>query len=280
MKIFMSVDMEGIAGITHNSQEVEEKDAFRKSLHNQIQWIIEGIKKSSKNESIEEIVIADSHGDGLNLSYDILSQLDNRISLISGSPRKQFMMSQLDESFDLVFLVGYHAGPGEEMANMEHCFYGKVVHRLWVNDKYMNETTVNSIFAKDMKVPVGLVIGDSGLYRQLITNKMMPWVNFIITKESLSRYSVKYKAQNKLKTETIETVKNLLESNIKDIPLYEMTPPYNLKIEFHRTCMADVVSQIPNAIRENGDTVSIICKDSKTLLCGISALTRLAATIQ
>lgn len=279
MKIFISVDMEGIAGIAHNSQEIEEKDAFRKSLHNQIQWIVEGIKKSTTNKIIKEIVIADSHGEGLNLSYCILSQLDDRISLISGSPRKQFMMSQLDETFDMVFLVGYHAGPGEEMANMEHCFYGKVVHRLWVNDKYMNEATVNSIFAKDMKVPVGLVIGDSGLYRQLIHKEMMPWVKFIVTKESLSRYAVKYKPQNTLRAETIETVINVLESNIKEIPLYEMKPPYNLKIEFHRTCMADVVEQIPNTIRENGDTISIICNDSKTLLCCISALTRLAATI-
>ena len=280
MKIFMSVDMEGIAGIAHNSQELEEKDTFRKALHNQIKWIVEGIKKSKTNDIITEIVIADSHGKGLNLSYDLLSQFDDRISLISGSPRKQYMMSQLDNSFDIVFLVGYHAGPGEAMANMEHCFYGKVVHRLWVNNKYMNEATVNSIFSKDMNVPVGLVIGDSGLYRQLISNKMMPWVKYIVTKESLSRYAVKYKSQSNLKKETIETTINVLESNIKDIPLYEMNPPYNLKIEFHRTCMADVVDEIPNTIRENGDTVSILCNDSKTLLSAISALTRLAATIQ
>lgn len=280
MKIFISLDMEGIAGITHYTQETEEKEAFRKCLHNQIKWIIEGIQGSSKNQAIEEIAIADSHGNGLNLSYEILSQFDERISLISGSPRKQYMMSQLDESFDVAFLVGYHAGPGEKTANMEHCFYGKVVHRLWVNDQYMNEAAVNSIFAKDMNVPVGLVIGDSALYKQLIEDKMMPWVEFVVTKESISRYASKYKSQMALRMETIESVKKVIESNVKNIPLYKMNPPYNLKIEFHRTSMADVVEQIPNVIRENGDTISIMCNDSKTLLCGISAITRLAATIQ
>lgn len=35
MKIFISVDMEGMAGITSPSQEREETVSFRRALHNQ-----------------------------------------------------------------------------------------------------------------------------------------------------------------------------------------------------------------------------------------------------
>ncbi len=78
-------------------------------LHNQVRWIIEGIHASSRNEEIGEITISDSHGSGTNLSYDELCQMDERISLVSGSPRRQYMMSCLDETYDVVFLAGYHA---------------------------------------------------------------------------------------------------------------------------------------------------------------------------
>ena len=49
MKIFISVDMEGMAGITSPSQEREETVSFRRALHNQVRWIIEGIQASEKN---------------------------------------------------------------------------------------------------------------------------------------------------------------------------------------------------------------------------------------
>lgn len=52
MKIFISVDMEGMAGITSPSQEREETVSFRRALHNQVRWIIEGIQASEKMERL------------------------------------------------------------------------------------------------------------------------------------------------------------------------------------------------------------------------------------
>ena len=106
LKIYISVDMEGMAGITSPYQERDEVPSFRRALHNQVRWIIEGIHASSRNDEIGEITISDSHGSGTNLSYDELCQMDERISLVSGSPRRQYMMSCLDETYDVVFLAG------------------------------------------------------------------------------------------------------------------------------------------------------------------------------
>ena len=68
LKIYISIDMEGMAGITSPSQEREEGPSFRRALHNQVHWIIEGIQASSRNDDVEEITISDSHGNGTNLS--------------------------------------------------------------------------------------------------------------------------------------------------------------------------------------------------------------------
>lgn len=278
LKIFISVDMEGMAGITSPSQERDEVPSFRRALHNQVRWIIEGIQASSKNDEIEEITIVDSHGTGTNLSYDELSQMDERISLVSGSPRRQFMMSCLDETYDVVFLAGYHAGPGEVFANMDHSFYGRVVSSLKVNGTYMNESTANAALAASFHVPVGLVIGDSGLHRQLIDKEMMPWVKFVTTKEALSRYAAKFPPQKVLRENTISAVKEVLASDLKSIPLYKVSTPVTLGFEFKSTGMTDAVAQIPHMRRLSGTEVEITCADMHELECGISAITALAGT--
>lgn len=278
LKIFISVDMEGMAGITSPSQEHEEVLSFRRALHNQVRWIIEGIQASRQNPQIEEITIADSHGSGTNLSYDELSQMDERISLVSGSPRRQYMMSCLDETYDVVFLAGYHAGPGEECANMDHSFYGKVVSSLKINGVYMNEAMTNAALASSFHVPVGLVIGDSGLHRQLIDRKMMPWIKFVTTKEALSRYAAKFPPQKKLREETIISVKEVLNSDLKELPLYDISMPATLRFELKSTGMADTVSQIPHVRRLSGTEIEITCSSMPELECAISAITSLAGT--
>lgn len=245
LKIYISVDMEGMAGITSPSQERDEVPSFRRALHNQVRWIIEGIHASSRNDEIGEITISDSHGSGTNLSYDELCQMDERISLVSGSPRRQYMMSCLDETYDVVFLAGYHAGPGEDFANMDHSFYGRV---------------------------------DSGLRKQLIEKEMMPWVKFVTTKEALSRYAAKFPPQKVLRENTISAVKEVLDSDLSKIPLYEVATPIKLGFEFKSTAMADTVAQIPRMKRLSGTEVEIICDDMHELECGISAITGLAGT--
>lgn len=147
MKIFISVDMEGLAGITNWKQETEEQERFRQSMHMQIRWIIDGIHNSTLQNKIEEILIADSHGSGTNLSYAQLSEFDDRISLISGSPRPYYMMSGLDATCSMVFFVGYHAGVGETEANMDHSFSSRLIHNLTINGKRMNESTTNAAYA-------------------------------------------------------------------------------------------------------------------------------------
>lgn len=106
MKLYISVDMEGLAGITHWKDEAEERERFRKAMNQQVEWVLDGIAQSKRNAEITHIMIADSHGGGENLSYDLLSEKDSRVWLISGSPRPQYMMPAMDDSFDLVFFVG------------------------------------------------------------------------------------------------------------------------------------------------------------------------------
>ena len=104
------------------------------------------------------------------------------------------------------------------------------------------------------------------------------WVKFVTTKEALSRYAAKFPPQKVLRENTISAVKEVLDSDLSKIPLYEVATPIKLGFEFKSTAMADTVAQIPRMKRLSGTEVEIICDDMHELECGISAITGLAGT--
>lgn len=95
MKTYLSCDIEGLAGISMFEQEHQDAQNFRELYHKHIEWVLTGIQSSRVNKNITEITIADSHSKGINLNYLRLSEMDDRISLINGFPRKNYMMSGL-----------------------------------------------------------------------------------------------------------------------------------------------------------------------------------------
>ncbi len=255
MKLYISVDMEGLAGITNWKDETEDRERFRNAMNEQVEWVLEGISKSKHNKEITHIYIADSHGGGQNLSYDRLNDKDERVWLVSGSPRPQYMMPAMDDSFDMVFLVGYHAGAGEAASSMDHTYSGASVQNIYINGQLMNEGTINSAYASIVhKVPVGLIIGDSGLERQMKGEGMMPWPEFVCTKQSLSRFSAVYKPKKLLKEETIAAVKKALDENERP-QLYTLQAPYHCRMDLTNAAKCDQVQQMPGIHRTAGRTV-------------------------
>ena len=255
MKLYISVDMEGLAGITNWKDETEDRERFRNAMNEQVEWVLEGISKSKHNKEITHIYIADSHGGGQNLSYDRLNDKDERVWLVSGSPRPQYMMPAMDDSFDMVFLVGYHAGAGEAASSMDHPYSGASVQNVYINGQLMNEGTINSAYAGIVhKVPVGLIIGDSGLERQMKGEGMMPWPEFVCTKQSLSRFSAVYKPKKLLKEETIAAVKKALDENERP-QLYTLQAPYHCRMDLTNAAKCDQVQQMPGIHRTAGRTV-------------------------
>ena len=251
MKIYISVDMEGLAGIVHFSQEKEEQARFRKAMHNQLQWVIEGIQKSEKNAEIEEITIADSHGSGMN------------IYLISGSPRVNYMMPLLDESYDAVFFVGYHGGVGALNANMDHTYALSIIHNFKINGKAMSETQINAAYASEYDVPVACIIGDSGLEKEV--KEVMPWVHYVKTKESISRFSAKYYPKKSIRENTIKAIQDTLKEDFKAMPKLRFEKPYHVEIEFNFGSQLDLAMTMPNVEIVDGRTIAFTSNDYKEL---------------
>lgn len=278
MKLYISLDMEGIGGTITWTQEQNERAIIRKYMLQQIEWLIQGIKESASNAHVEEIVVADSHSGGDSLLYDVTA-LDERLHLITGSPRSQYMMPDFGKEYDLVFLVGYHSGIGALRGVMDHT-YTSAFHHIRIQDKPMSEALMNSAYAGYHSVPVGLVVGDEALRQELMQPDAMPWVQYVTTKRGLGRFAAKMRPMNVVRRETVEAVKKLLASDYKTLPLYRFQSPIRLQIELQSTAMADVAAKMPLVKRLDGRLIELVMDDYKELYDAREALGTLALSVR
>ncbi len=273
MKIYISIDMEGMPGTFNWDQEKTDRAAVRRNMQQHVNDTIEAILNSPESSQIEEIVIADSHSGGDNLDYSITA-LDTRISLISGGPRPAYMMPGFDSSYSKVFFLGYHAGTGTLKGNMDHTYSNSRIQKIWINGIRMNEALINAAFAGYHSVPVALISGDKALQQEM--QEPMPWLEYVCTKEAVAKFAAKNYSSAAVKPQLEKDVQNSLTR--QNIPLYTFNKPITLKIEFHSTAMADVACLMPYTKRLDGRTVEYTDDDYGIIFEAIMALVTLAST--
>jgi len=273
MKIYISIDMEGMPGTFNWEQEKVDRASVRACCMAHVTDCLTAILESDKAAVITEICIADSHSAGDNLYYGITA-LDDRISLISGGPRPQYMMPAFSCDYDQVFLLGYHAGTGTLKANMDHTYSNSRIHKIWINGKRMNEAMINSAYAGYFGVPVSLISGDKALEEEM--QVAMPWVHFVRTKEAVGKFAAKNYSQTAVQKSLVKAVKLALAET--RLPVYSFKRPITLKIEFHSTAMTDVACLMPYVKRLDGRTVEYIDNDYAIIFEAIMALVTLAST--
>jgi D-amino peptidase len=193
MKVFLSSDMEGTAGVVDWEQCIgqgPEAAAGRELLLAEVNAAIEGALAGGATE----IVVNDSHANMRNLPP---GQLLGEASYISGSFKPMYMMQGLDDSFDAVFFVSYHGSIGAP-AGLSHTYNPRAVMeaRLTVLPKgddplstpesvVTGEAGINALVAAHYGVPVVLVTGDRSACEE--TEALIPGVHSAIVKESVSR---------------------------------------------------------------------------------------------
>ena len=180
MKIFLSSDMEGTAGVVDWEQCVgdgPEAAHGRRLLLAEVNAAIEGAVEGGATE----IVVNDSHAGMRNLPAD---QLASGASYISGSHKPMYMMQGLDESFDAVLFVSYHGSVGAP-AGLSHTYNPRANVEVRLNGSITGEAGINALVAAHYGVPVVLVTGDRVACEE--TAALIPGVHSAVVKEHVSR---------------------------------------------------------------------------------------------
>ncbi|MGH8430967.1 MAG: M55 family metallopeptidase, partial [Solimonas sp.] len=163
MKVYISVDIEGVAGITHwDEAEKTHRDypEFREQMTREAIAAIEGAQAAGATE----IWVKDAHDSGRNL---ITSMLPSEIRLIrSWAGHPLCMVQELDQSFDAVMMIGYHAAAGSEANALAHTLSLKP-HLIRLNDRIASEFYIHALAGSMLGVPTVFVTGDEGLMAEV-----------------------------------------------------------------------------------------------------------------
>ncbi|MCP2519058.1 M55 family metallopeptidase [Candidatus Aminicenantes bacterium AC-335-A11] len=255
LKVYISVDMEGIAGVVHR----EQSSSAGKDYNIARKWMIEetnAVIQGALDAGATEIVVNDSHGSMRNI---ILSELHPSAYLITGSPKPLSMMQGIDDSFDAVIFIGYHAKAGTKNGVLDHTYSGSSIYSIRINNIEMPEVGINALVAGYFDVPVVLVSGDSEVCfqaKELLSKE----IEVVPVKEGIGRYAAKCLPLNKAFKLLREKTKLALKKRSKIKP-FKLDPPYTFELEFNFSYQADYPELIPGVKRKNGRTVYFVIKD-------------------
>lgn len=238
MRVYISVDAEGISGIVKLSQVIPASADYsfcRSMMINDVNAAIRG----AFNAGATEVIINDAHHKGDNIQID---KLDSRAKLISGTDRPLIMMQGIDMGFDAALLIGYHSSKGNKGV-ISHTYFYSIIE-VTINKVPVSEYEINGLLAGYFKIPVVFISGDNELVKD--ARKNIPGVYSTVTKEAIGTASALCYHPDITKKSIEENVEKALRNykndNIK--PMTTGTDKIELEIQFPTTGHADYASGI------------------------------------
>ncbi|HUU50965.1 MAG TPA: M55 family metallopeptidase [Nitrospinota bacterium] len=261
MKIFISVDMEGITGIVHFDQVLPEKEEYKQArelMVGDVNAAIEGALEAGA----KEIVVNDSHNKMTNI---ILSQLNPVAHLISGFDKPLCMMQGV-EGCDGTLLIGYHAKIGTLHAILDHTYYAPMVNCVRLNGIEVGEPEINTVIAGHFNVPVIFLSGDETVCRDAKAF-IGEHLETAIVKKAFGRAGAECLHPEKSHQLIRDGVKKAI-SGLSSVKPFHVDLPVTVEVKFFTAEMADQAYIYPFVERINGRTIKV---QGKTVLEGYRA---------
>jgi D-amino peptidase len=255
LKVFVSVDMEGIWGVVHSDQtSADSKDYSyaRKWMAEDVNAVVEGLLEAGATE----VVVNDSHGSMRNI---LPQDFHPKASLISGSPKPLSMMQGIDGSFAACIFVGYHAKAGTTSSVLDHTISGSAMKSIKINGLELPELGINGAIAGYFKVPVIMLSGDAETCRQAKTILGSEIVTADV-KEGLGRFAARLLPADEARRRLKEGAKQALLKRDKIAP-FKLNPPLNFELEFQTSAQAEMPALLPQVKRTGPRTVTFTAND-------------------
>lgn len=226
LKVFISVDMEGIAGLVsgrETSASGRDYDYFRKIMTLETNAAIEGALAAGASE----IVVRDGHGSKTNVLPDLLHP---KAKLLRGSTRRpENMMLGIDETFDAVLFIGYHAKAGTTEGILAHTSSGNVID-LSINGVSLPEAGYNALIAGLFDVPIVFLAGDNWICQQ--AKDLFGEVATVETKIGMGSSELGLHpeaARDLIRAEVTKALRNL-----EPYKPYKLNPPYTMVLKVRK----------------------------------------------
>lgn len=251
-RVFISVDMEGVAGIASWQDMERDREGARALMLGEANAAVAG----AFDAGAQEVLVADAHDGGRCLSP---SGLDPRARLVRGSPRRWFMVAGIAKGFDVALFVGYHARAGTARSAMDHTYSGSAVRELRLDGRPAGEVVLNAAYCGHFGVPVGLVTGDDALAEQ--ARDWLIGAQALVVKESLSRFSQMAEHPDRVRGRIRQAAAAAVLGARSLAPL-ALRWPVEIEIDFHDRAQAELAALVPTVERRGAHGVSFRAFDA------------------
>lgn len=184
MKVFISVDMEGISGLVRWADVGSRGIDFERNR---------SLMTADTNAAVDgafaagatEVIVEENHGVE-DLCVLRMDEIDPRCRVIRGAGRPgATTMAGLDAETGVVLLVGHHGRAGSWPGIMAHTISYGAFKLVRLHGDPIGEPDFFAIRAGELGVPVGMVSGDQVVAEQVLN--ICPWAEAVEVKHSYGR---------------------------------------------------------------------------------------------
>jgi len=253
-KVYISVDMEGIAGVVSGDQLGPpgfEYERFRGFMTNETLAAVEGARAAGAGE----ILVSDSHGNGESL---LIERFPKDVQIVRSWPRPLGMMEGIDGSFAAVLFVGYHASTTNPEGVRAHTMSSANLADLRLNGVSVPEAGLNAAIAGHFHVPVAMVTGDAAAVKEV--QALLGPIEGAVVKWPLGFHSAR--------TLTPEASCDLIRATAKKaveraatLKPYEVKAPVTLDVRFKNYRPSEVLAYLPIVERTDAHSIRFKGKD-------------------
>jgi D-amino peptidase len=270
MKVFISSDIEGTAGIVDWEQvraPGAEYEIGRQLLTDEVNAAIDGAVQAGASH----VLVNDAHRTMYNLRP---GELHHHASYLSGRHKPLYMMEGLDSTFDAVFMVAYHGAIGAERAILSHTYNPAAVWEARLNGVAVGESALNALVALHHRVPVVLITGDHATAEE--AGPFLPEIEAVVVKRSITRFAAEsLHPERACELIRAGAARGLARAGTAPLPAIDL--PATLEVTFLTSDMAEMATWIRGVHRAGARGVSVTDDDPLRLyrsFVTIIALTR------
>jgi len=252
MKVLISADIEGVAGVFHTEQTRAgngEYEAARRWMTLEANAAIEGAFAGGATQ----VWVNDSHGGFRNLLPDLL---DERAQVVLGKPRTLGMMAGLEYGAALVFMIGYHA-MAQTRGILAHTINSFAFARVSLNGVEVGEAGLYGALAEEYGAQVALLSGDDVFAEE--TAPRFPGARFVVTKSATGHASgvtqSPASARAAIQSAAREVVQQHLAAGRAPQAARAAAKPVECELRVQTSGLADLLCQWPTLTRVDAVTL-------------------------
>ena len=275
MNVYISVDMEGVAGVNHPNPTDSAHARYPAAVELMIDETNAAIE-GALAAGAEEILVNDSHGS----MYNLLPASVHRAARVLQGQKPWSMVEGAgpDAGFGVALFIGYHARAGHPRGTLAHTYSGAPVETR-LDGRPTGEYGLNALALGAWGVPVGLVAGDDALAEEVAD--WLPWAERVVVKTAVGGHA----AASLHPSVACDLIRAGAERAVQrasagELEVLRVGPPVVIEVDYRRGIEADLAAIVPGAERVGDRGVRFASEDPLLAYRGFLAGNRLAGIVE